>query len=181
MIGVKFMFILSVKSVRLKKLAGILLVAAIIIIGGTVAVMSKKSVTVGSFSDISVNAGTHEERKSFFSQFGWEISDEPLEVKETVIPQEFDDTYESYNELQKKQNFNLEKYKGIRVKAWSYEIFNYPDRQASDGKIRGNLLTCNGKVIGGDICSVELDGFMHGFSLPQENIKGDIPSLPQAE
>lgn len=175
------MFIVSVKSTVLKKLLASLLVMAIIIIGGTVAVMSKKTVTVGNLSDISISGSTHEERKSFFRQFGWEISDDPLEVKETVIPREFDKSYESYNELQKKQNFDLEKYKGIRVKVWSYEILNYPGKENSDGKIRGNLLTCNGNVIGGDVCSVELDGFMHGFSLPQKSIKEDIPSLPQEE
>ena len=45
---------------------------------------------------------------------GWEISDDPIEVKETVIPPEFDETYNKYNELQKTQNFNLEKYKNTR-------------------------------------------------------------------
>lgn len=175
------MFVVSVKSAVFKKTIVCLLVAAIIIIGGTVAVMSEKTATVGSFNDISLNGSTHEERENFFIQFGWEISDDPIEVKETVIPQEFDKSYQDYNELQKEQNFDLEEYKGVRVKAWSYEVLNYPGRENSEGKIRGNLLTCNGKVIGGDICSVELDGFMHGFSLPEQSIKEDSPFLPQEE
>ena len=29
--------------------------------------------------------------------------------------------------------------------------------------IKINVLVCDGKVIGGDVCSVKLDGFMHGF------------------
>ena len=36
----------------------------------------------------------------------------------------------------------------------------------SDGLIRGNILVYDGIVVGGDICSVELGGFMHTFSMP---------------
>ncbi len=165
------MFIVSVKSTMIKKFAFSAFAVALAIIGGTISVMSERSVSVGSFSDVSLNAETNDERKAFFNHFGWEIAEDPLEVKETVIPTEFNESYKQYNELQKKQNFNLEKYCGTRVKSWSYEILNYPGYENSDGVIRGNLLTCNGKIIGGDICSIELGGFMHGFS---PEIKLDI-------
>lgn len=158
------MFVVSIKSNILKKISLSVLAFAIAVIGGTISVTTDKTATVGSFSDISLNAETHEERKVFLNHFGWEISEDPLEVKETVIPKEFNESYAKYNELQKKQNFNLEKYCGTRVKSWSYEILNYPGYENSNGIIRGNLLTCNGKIIGGDICSIELGGFMHGFS-----------------
>ena len=158
------MFVISVKSDIIKRIALSVFLTAIAVIGGVLSVRSGRTVTVGSFSDVSLNAGTNDERKAFFNHFGWEISEDPIEVKETVIPEEFSKSYAEYNELQKKQNFNLEKYRGVRVKSWSYEILNYPGYEQSDGVIRGNLLTCNGKIIGGDICSVELGGFMHGFS-----------------
>ena len=176
------MFIISVKSDKLKKIAGCFIAITLLVIGGTVSVMSSRTATVGNFSNISLTADSHEARKLFFSRFGWEISDEPLEVKETVIPTEFDESYEKYNQLQKEQNFNLEKYKGVRVKSWSYEILNYPGYENSDGTIRGNLLTYDGKIIGGDVCSVELGGFMHGFAPKKaENITGESSSLPQEE
>ena len=38
--------------------------------------------------------------------------------------------------------------------------------QPTDGSIRANLLVYDGVVIGGDVCSVALDGFMHGFERP---------------
>ena len=176
------MFVISLKSDKLKKITACILATAFLVIGGTVAVMSSKTATVGSFTDVSLKADSHEARKAFFAAFGWEISDEPLEVKETVIPAEFDKSYSEYNELQKKQNFDLEKYKNVRVKSWSYEILNYPGYENSDGVIRGNLLTCNGKIIGGDVCSVELGGFMHGFSKEDtEDITEESSSLPQEE
>lgn len=172
------MFVVSVKSDFIKK-AFIFSVAAVFaVIGGVLAVSENKTATVGNFSNISLKAETHEERKAFFACFGWEIADEPIEVKETVIPAEFDESYTKYNDLQKAQNFNLEKYKNTRVKSWSYEILNYPGYENSDGIIRGNLLVCDGIIIGGDICSIELGGFMHGFCR-QEAVTEESTSLPQ--
>ena len=174
------MFVVSVKSDYIKKVAICVIVAVFAVIGGTVAVSKQETATVGNFSNVPLKAETHEERKAFFAFFGWEISDEPLEVKETVIPEEFDETYTKYNELQKNQNFNLEKYRNTRVKSWSYEILNYPGYENSDGVIRGNLLTCDGNVIGGDICSIELGGFMHGLCKPEiTEATEESSSLPQ--
>mgnify|MGYP003491729371 CR=1 FL=1 len=174
------MFVVSVKSAFIKKIALFVLVAIFAVIGGIVSVSDNKTATVGNFTDVPLKAESHNDRKAFFTSFGWEISDEPVEVKETVIPEEFDETYAQYNELQKNQGFNLEKYKNTRVKAWSYEILNYPGYESSNGTIRGNLLVCDGRIIGGDICSVELGGFMHGFCKEKE-ITEDSPSLPREE
>lgn len=173
------MFIVSVKSDKIKKAVFCLFTLTLAVIGGILAVSTKETATVGNFGKISLKAETHEDRAAFFGQFGWEISDEPVEVKETVIPEEFDETYTKYNELQKEQNMNLEKYKGSRVKSWSYEILNYPGYEDSPSVIRGNLLTCDGKIIAGDICSTELDGFMHGFERTESSVTEDSSSLPQ--
>ena len=77
---------------------------------------------------------------------------------------EFDDTYTGYNEIQKNQGLDLEPFKGVRVKQWCYEIKNYPGYENKKGLIQGTILVYDGVVVGGDICSLELDGFMHGFS-----------------
>ena len=111
-----------------------------------------------------MRASTAEERIAFFSQFGYEISEDPLEVKEVVIPTEFDETYENYNEIQKSQGLDLSKYKGKRVKMWSYAIKNYPGYETADGTIRGNILVYNGVVVGGDVSNIELGGFMVSFA-----------------
>ena len=171
------MFVVSVKSDFIKKICIFVVVAIFAIVGGVLAVSSNKTATVGNFSDINLKAESHDERKAFFASFGWEISDEPVEVKETVIPAEFDEGYAEYNNLQKTQNFNLEKYKNARVKSWSYEILNYPGYENSDGAIRGNLLVYDGIVIGGDVCSIELGGFMHGFCKPE--LTEESSPLPQ--
>ena len=162
------MFYVSVKSSSLKTVALIAAVAVLATIGGVYAVKKSKSTPVSSMNGIVYKAGTAEERLSFLSQFGWEVEEEPAEVKEVVIPEEFDDVYNQYNVIQKEQKLDLEKYKGARVKCWSYNVKNYPGYENSEGVIRANLLVYGGVVIGGDISSIELSGFMHTFDFPQD-------------
>lgn len=113
----------------------------------------------------TVNASNETERRMFISQFGWETEEDPVQVREIVIPAEFSDVYIKYNEIQTAQGFDLTKHKGEKVKHWTYRVTNYPD---TTDVIYANLLIQDGKVIGGDICSTALDGFMHGFS-PEQN------------
>lgn len=162
------MFYVSVKSSSLKTIALIAAVAVFATIGGVYAVRKSKSAPVSKMNGIVYKAGTAEERLSFLSQFGWDVAEEPAEVKEVVIPEEFDDVYNQYNAIQKQQKLDLEKYKGARVKCWSYYVRNYPGYENSEGVIRANLLVLDGVVIGGDISSTELSGFMHTFDFPQE-------------
>ena len=156
------MFVISMKSEKLKKYLIIALVCTLTVIGGIISV-SKDSSPAAKVGGINMRASTAEERIAFFSQFGYMISEDPLEVKEVVIPTEFDETYEEYNNIQKAQGLDLSKYKGKRVKMWSYAIKNYPGYENSDGTIRGNILVYEGVVIGGDVSNIELDGFMVGF------------------
>ena len=114
---------------------------------------------------IIVSHHTAEARIAYLSQFGWSVKEDPVEVCEVIIPAEFDDVYEKYNELQKEQGFDLSLYASKRVKRWTYEITNYTGYE-NTGFIHANILVYDGKVIGGDVCSTELNGFMHGFAKP---------------
>jgi len=119
-------------------------------------------------SDMSFKASTPQERVAFLSQYGWKVNEEPAEVSEVIIPSEFGDTYEEYNSIQKDQGLDLMPYKGRRVKRWVYEIKNFPGYEENSGCIRATLLVYDGTVIGGDVSSLELDGFMQGFKYPSE-------------
>ncbi len=154
------MFVYSVKSNHIK---AALLVAFVIMTVISLFVLSNESEQTGKEQTINLSASTHEERMSFISQFGWEVDEEPVQVKEVIIPTETDDTYTAYNEIQKAQNFDLTVFAGERAKCWTYTVKNY-DGYENQECIHINLLVYDGKVIGGDVCSVELDGFMHGFA-----------------
>ena len=108
----------------------------------------------------SIQAGENEQRIDFLKQFGWEVEQEPVSIEEIVIPQQFNQVYERYNELQKTQGMDLTKYAGKTVKKVVYQITNY---QRQYTIVHATLLIYHDKVIGGDISSAELDGFMYGF------------------
>ena len=96
----------------------------------------------------------------FLKGYGYECEEMPDEVCDYTIPTEFDGVMTIYNDLQKSQGFDLEKYKGKAVRRFSFKIKNYPD---TDEEVFANLLFLDGEIIGGDVCTRALDGFMEGF------------------
>ena len=94
-----------------------------------------------------------------------------------IIPEIFDSVYQKYNELQRAQEFDLTRYQGRRVKRWTYEVKNYPDYE---GTVVANLLIYNNTIIGGDIASNALDGFMQGFRRNSEPIVLPLESAPSS-
>ena len=160
------MFILTVRPSKVKKIMiftiSIILISFTIFtlrtIGNNFSDQNEKNISV---SKISKNVKSNEDRVNFLSQFGWEINPEPLEIVDVNIPETFNATYENYNKIQKEQGLDLSKYKGKTCTRFTYQVLNHKD---SPKGARANLLVIKNKVIGGDICSVELNGFMHGFS-----------------
>lgn len=117
--------------------------------------------TVSTAGKASVSGETNEERISYLESFGWQVEPEPCEIVEVQIPTVFNDVYEQYNDIQRKQSFDLKQYAGQRVKRFCYIVTNYPNYP---NDIRANLLISEGKIIGGDICSLSEPGFIHEFN-----------------
>lgn len=55
---------------------------------------------------------------------------------------------------------DLEPYHGKRVKCWTYTVLNYP----GENGVLAHLYIYKDKIVGGDISSTALDGFMHGLT-----------------
>lgn len=104
---------------------------------------------------------TNDDRIDFLEQFGWTVSENPIEEKTVKIPQEFDKIMLSYNEFQRQMGLDLAKYKGKDVTRYTYEVTNYPEYE---GRVFANILIYRNKVIGGDICSADSNGFLQGFT-----------------
>jgi hypothetical protein len=103
---------------------------------------------------------TNDDRVDFLEQFGWTVSETPVDEKKVTIPQEFDKIMLSYNEFQRQMGLDLAKYKGKDVMRYTYEVTNYPEYE---GRVYANVLIYRNKVIGGDICSADSKGFLQGF------------------
>lgn len=104
---------------------------------------------------------TNEDRVKFLSQFGYEVSEDPIETVEITLPEKFDKVYAGYNELQKAQGLDLSKYRRKTVMRYTYELKNYDGYNG--GKVLANVIVYRGRVIGGDVCSADPQGFVHGF------------------
>lgn len=104
---------------------------------------------------------TNEDRVKFLSQFGYEVSEDPIETVEITLTEKFDKVYAGYNELQKAQGLDLSKYRRKTVMRYTYEVKNYDGYNG--GKVLANVIVYRGRVIGGDVCSADPQGFVHGF------------------
>ena len=106
---------------------------------------------------------SNQDRVEYLSAYGWQVSQEPIATQELLIPEEMDDSYSEYLALQAEQGFQLEKYAGKRVKRYTYEVLNYPTGEKG---VQANLLIRKNTVVGGEVLSPQLDGFLHGLAMP---------------
>lgn len=159
------MFILSLKMSQKKQILCVAVVAlvAVSVLVTLLAVNPITSVqkTIQKPKNNSMNST--EKITEYLKGFGWEVDQDAVEIKQVVIPLEFNDIYKQYNEVQKKQKFDLDRYRGKTVKQYSFAITNYPDHPQN---VRAHVLLDGDTIIGGDISLLELNGFTHGFEAP---------------
>ncbi len=168
------MFLFSIRADKRK----IIMVLAVILIAVTLGIVFGRVRISGPTAECegikySLKAGTNEERVSFLAQFGWNVDAEPLEIKDVSIPEAFNEVYDNYNNIQKQQGLDLKPYAGKICRQWVYAVKNYP--QNSD--VRATLLVYNNTVIGGDLSTAALDGFMTGFRGEQESADYSMESM----
>ena len=157
------MMIVSAKVSKRKFLTGLLIAAAIIAL--LVFLCSKADASGGNMTDDPTAANTasdNEQRLAFLRSFGWEVADAPVETQEVRIPEEFNDVFTRYNELQRSQGYDLEPYAGKSVKRYVDRIENHPDGPDH----YATLLIHKNEIIGGDITGSGEGGRIHGFQKP---------------
>ena len=160
------MFVCSMKFSRGKTiLCCLFLLAVVLVVGIVTGILEEKSAPVALILQ-GHKISDNDARVAYLSSYGWEVEKDAESIEEIVIPEEFSEVFQKYNELQKEQGFDLEKQKGQRVKRYTYVVTNYPDEP---DYVRANLFICKEKVVAGDICSLKVEGgFLHGLELPQE-------------
>ncbi len=164
------MFIVSVRSSAIKTGVLSVLLVACAAFGLFAAGKSVSAAVSTDKSGISYLADNAQRRVEFLSQFGWEVDEDPVEVSEVIIPAEFDNAYKEYNDMQQGHGLDLSKFSGVRAKRWTYTVKNYPGYESKEGTVQANIFVLEGAVIGGDICSLEKDGFIQDFNFPEEKL-----------
>lgn len=121
------------KSYKIILSAGIILTACIIFIPEK---KEKPEPTA------KVSASTVTERINYFAMHGWEA--EEIFSKNIIIPSEFNESYESFVQLQDKQKLPLRECKGKDAVLYTYRIKNYtPDNK----NLLAELMVCDGKAV----------------------------------
>ncbi|MBP0983529.1 MAG: DUF4830 domain-containing protein [Oscillospiraceae bacterium] len=106
---------------------------------------------------------TNQQRIEYIESFGWNTGVTHCDLEEIRIPVNFDEIYEEYNDLQKKQGFDLRSYRAHSVKKYTYEISRSDDDPLP---LYAELLVENGVIIGADITSAEAGGMMTVLAEP---------------
>ena len=172
------MVVMTAKVSRTKLIA-VIAILAVIIIAAVFLLRSGDGTDAAVEADVSTNEG----RIAYLSAYGWEVDPQPVETQEVLIPEEMNEVFERYNELQRSQGFDLTRFAGKQVKRYVYSVTNY---QNATAPVYATLLISRGDVIGGDITSTAGAGLMHGFSKPESAKSGSggtaaEPSTPPEE
>ena len=143
-----------------KKAAFWVIMAALVIIGIVLLLGARNRSPSGSgAAKASASAKNEKARIAYLSDCGW-TAESPAYKEETVlIPIHFSPVFEEYNALQKEQGFDLSRYSGKEVTLYTYRIL---DSRFGDN-VFASLYVSGGNVIGGDVHSTALDGFMCGL------------------
>ena len=133
---------------RIKKLlfyAGLAL--AVILLAGA---LGRRSGSVGE------KGSNNQQRLAYIQSLGWEAEEDAKEEKEVLLPEEFPEVLQNYNQMQQEAGFDLTKYAGKKIELYVYKLENYP----SEAEVLCTLYVYRGRIIGGDIHSTAFRGFM---------------------
>ena len=108
-----------------------------------------------------INVSTPEGRQKYLENLGWEIDPASEKRTDIVLPKSFGSVMSEYNDLQKHQGFNMEAFAGLSCTQYTYLVKNYP--QSGTGSVLATLYVRGRQVIGGDIHSASVSGFMHAL------------------
>ena len=155
------MFIYTLKATNIKFFAALVLSAAVLITVVTVIPEYDSATFAAAASANYSGIKTEEDRIEFLKGFGYKIDPTPVEIEDVEIPTEFDSVYTKYNDIQRSQGLNLRKYRGKTATRYTYRVTNYENYE---GTVLASLIIYKNKIIAGDICGVDSNGFVHGFS-----------------
>ena len=160
------MFIYTLKLDR-KKLAFIVVIAALLLVGIIMLAGALQKASAAAAAEAGGGAGSvrsvatvknEKSRVAYLAQNGWEVESPAKSESKVMIPRTFSPVFEDYNALQKQQGFDLSRYCGSEVTMYTYRVTNAQE----DGEVLAVLYVQDNKVVGGDVHSTALDGFMVG-------------------
>lgn len=157
------MMIITARLPRRRLALGVSLLALLCCCALSLVLPPSAAQVVASATPNPKGVSSAQDRLDYLADWGWLVEETPLSVEELLIPEVLDDSYTDYLALQQSQGFSLEALTGERVKRYSYAVTNYPSGETG---VQLNLLIHNSTVVGGEVLSPALDGFLHGLAMP---------------
>lgn len=139
------------RAVILLLILGIILAAAVILCSSPRSIFSRGEM---------LNASSLEGRVKYLSGYGWEIDQSSEERRTVLLPKEFEGALADYGAMQTEQGYDFASYAGLECTQYTYIVTNY---EGSSETVYATLYVKSARVIGGDIHSAAIDGFMHGI------------------
>lgn len=144
------MFILSMKTTRARIATAVVIVLLLI----AVMVLTRTAVTPTSTAVVTDDAA----RRAFIASLGYALDEGDSTVREVAIPADFDETLAQYNELQKTAGYDLDAYRGERLKCYTYAVTGLSEDAVA------HLYVYKNTVVGGDVSSTAADGFCRALT-----------------
>lgn len=159
------MFVFTVKTRLSRKQRFLIFIGAacavVLIVTGVVLKTDtpKDTAVCDSIGEYSLVADDYEAIQEFAGQFSLETL-ELYSQRQVYIPSTFDDTYNKYNSLQKRQGLDLEKYRGRECTLYIYKLKDYTIEGAHTYI---SIIVYKDRVIGGHISTGVQDSPMYTF------------------
>lgn len=137
---------------------GVLVVLLVLAVAAAVFLLGKAKQEADSdrFFAMSGNA----ERVEFLNRQGYIVKPDAVRREDVTVPSEFNDTYQSYVEMQQAQGLDLAEHKGDKATLFSYAVLNYPEYSEN---VFADLLVADNKLIA---CQLRYDDEENGFVKP---------------
>ncbi len=151
------MFVFSFKAATVKILGAVVACVAVAILAVGLMPDAGYALNVNKIvtpKDVSLK-GIDSEKKQveLLLKLGVEVKPNPVQSGNVSVPKKFDAVLLQYNELQKKQGFDLKKFRGKTVSRYTYEITDLDESlRVGEDSCYATLILYKNKVVGADIC-----------------------------
>lgn len=150
------MFTKSLKLTK-KRAVALLLILGVILSTAVILCSSPRSLfSTGDMLDVSQTNG----REKYLASYGWVIDPDSEEARNVLLPKNFEGAVREYADMQTSQGYDFASYAGLECSQFTYTVTNY---EGCSSTVYATLYVKGTRVIGGDIHSAEIDGFMHGI------------------
>ena len=150
------MFTKSLKLTK-KRAVALLLFIGVILSAAVVLCSSPRSLlSTGDMLDVSQTKG----REKYLASYGWEIDPDSEEERNVLLPKSFEGAVGEYADMQTRQGYDFASYAGLECRQYTYTVTHY---EGCGGTVYATLYIKGTRVIGGDIHSADIGGFMHGI------------------